>query len=158
MPPSSSTENHSSFIYPTVRPSFKPFVPPFTHPSSYNNAFFSPLHFIFKGEILASCIIYRDFLEKVCSFVPWVSGCTCLQGRTETWSVFSSMWDLRFSQRWLGRLLSSGMLRHVALVKTDISEELSASIIRVTRIGELGTTLAVTSNWCMLQRNTKCYG
>jgi hypothetical protein len=31
----------------------------------------------------------------------------------------------------------SGMLRRVALVRTDISEELSASIIRVTRIGEL---------------------
>jgi hypothetical protein len=29
---------------------------------------------------------------------------------------------------------------------TDISEELSTSIIRVTRIGELGTMLAVTSN------------
>jgi hypothetical protein len=38
------------------------------------------------------------------------------------------------------------MLLHVALVRTDISEELSASFIRVTRIGELGTTLAVTSN------------
>jgi hypothetical protein len=38
------------------------------------------------------------------------------------------------------------MLRRVALVRTDVSEELSASIIRVTRIGELGTTLAVTSN------------
>jgi hypothetical protein len=35
------------------------------------------------------------------------------------------------------------MLRRVALVRTDVSEELSASIIRVTRIGELGT-LAVT--------------
>jgi DNA-binding TFAR19-related protein (PDSD5 family) len=34
------------------------------------------------------------------------------------------------------------MLRHVALVRKDVSEELSASIIRVTRIGELGTTLA----------------
>jgi hypothetical protein len=32
---------------------------------------------------------------------------------------------------------SSGLLRHVALVRTDVSEELSASIIRVTRIGEL---------------------
>jgi hypothetical protein len=31
------------------------------------------------------------------------------------------------------------MLRHVALVRTDVSEELSASIIRVTRIGEIGT-------------------
>jgi hypothetical protein len=38
------------------------------------------------------------------------------------------------------------MLRRVALVLTDVSEELSASLIRVTRIGELGTTLAVTSN------------
>jgi hypothetical protein len=37
----------------------------------------------------------------------------------------------------------SGILRHVALVKTDFSEELSASIIRVTRIGELGKKLAV---------------
>jgi hypothetical protein len=41
---------------------------------------------------------------------------------------------------------SSGMLRRVALVRTDVSEELSASIIRVTRIAVLGTTLAVTSN------------
>jgi hypothetical protein len=29
----------------------------------------------------------------------------------------------------------------VALVRTDVSEELSASFIRVTRIGEVGTTL-----------------
>jgi hypothetical protein len=43
-------------------------------------------------------------------------------------------------------MMSSGMLRRVALVRTDVSEELSASIIRVTRIGKLGTTLAVTSN------------
>jgi hypothetical protein len=34
------------------------------------------------------------------------------------------------------------MLRRVA--KTGVSEEHIASIIRVTRIGELGTTLAVT--------------
>jgi hypothetical protein len=33
------------------------------------------------------------------------------------------------------------MLRRVALVTIDFSEELSASIVRVTRIGELGTTL-----------------
>jgi hypothetical protein len=37
------------------------------------------------------------------------------------------------------------MLRRVALVRTDVSEELTASLIMVTRIGELGTTLAVTS-------------
>jgi hypothetical protein len=41
----------------------------------------------------------------------------------------------------------SGMLRRVALVTTDVSEERSASIITVTRICVLGTTLAVTSVW-----------
>jgi hypothetical protein len=38
------------------------------------------------------------------------------------------------------------MLRRVALVRTDVSGELSASVIRVTRIGEPGTTPAVTRN------------
>jgi hypothetical protein len=37
------------------------------------------------------------------------------------------------------------MLCHVALVRNDVSEELSASVIRVTRIRELGTMLVVTS-------------
>jgi hypothetical protein len=41
----------------------------------------------------------------------------------------------------LHRLASTGMLRHVTLVRTDVSEELSASFIRVTRIGELVVTL-----------------
>jgi hypothetical protein len=45
------------------------------------------------------------------------------------------------------------MLRRVTLVRTDVSEEISASFIRVTRIGELGTTLAVISNRHMLRRN-----
>jgi hypothetical protein len=48
-------------------------------------------------------------------------------------------------------MASSRMLRRVVLVRTDVSEELSASFIRVTRIGELGTTLDVTSN-----RHTLC--
>jgi hypothetical protein len=38
------------------------------------------------------------------------------------------------------------MLRHVALVRTNISEEPGSSIIKVTRVGEPGT-LDVTSNW-----------
>jgi hypothetical protein len=37
-------------------------------------------------------------------------------------------------------MVSSGMLRRVALVRTDVSYDPSASFIRVTRIGELGTT------------------
>jgi hypothetical protein len=43
-------------------------------------------------------------------------------------------------------MVSCGMLRRVALVRTDVSEEPSASFIGVTKIGELGTTLTVTSN------------
>jgi hypothetical protein len=34
---------------------------------------------------------------------------------------------------------SSGMLRRVALVRADVSEEFSASLIKATKIGELGT-------------------
>jgi hypothetical protein len=44
------------------------------------------------------------------------------------------------------------MLR-AALVETDDSKERIASIIRVIRISELGTTLAVTSNLSVRQRN-----
>jgi hypothetical protein len=43
-------------------------------------------------------------------------------------------------------MASSGMLRHVALVRNEVMEELSASFIRVTRMGEVGTTPALTSN------------
>jgi hypothetical protein len=45
------------------------------------------------------------------------------------------------------------MLRHVALIRTDDSEEFSASIIRVKRMGEPGT-LAITSIRRTLRRNT----
>jgi hypothetical protein len=54
-----------------------------------------------------------------------------------------------FSSKYIGqhkvvssRMVSSGMLRRVAIVSTDVSVELGASFIRVTRIGELETTLA----------------
>jgi hypothetical protein len=50
---------------------------------------------------------------------------------------------------------SSGMLRRVALVRTDVSEELSASIIRVTRIDELGTILVVISDRRTLRKATR---
>jgi hypothetical protein len=58
------------------------------------------------------------------------------------------------TNRILWRIASSGMLSHVVLVITDVWEKPSASFIRLTRIGELGTTLAVTSNRCSLRRYT----
>jgi DNA-binding TFAR19-related protein (PDSD5 family) len=44
-------------------------------------------------------------------------------------------------------MASSGMLHRVALVRTDVSEGLSAYIIKMTRIGEIGT-YAATSIRC----------
>jgi hypothetical protein len=53
------------------------------------------------------------------------------------------------------------MLCYVALVRTDFSEERSASFIRVTKIGELGAMLAVTSNratWHNIQEDAILHG
>jgi hypothetical protein len=49
-------------------------------------------------------------------------------------------------------MVSSGMLRRVALIRTDVLEELGAYIIRVTRISELGK-LAVTSSRRTLRKS-----
>jgi hypothetical protein len=46
------------------------------------------------------------------------------------------------------------MLHLLALVSPDVSEERSASNIKVTGKGEVGTTLSVTTNRRTLQRNT----
>jgi hypothetical protein len=43
-------------------------------------------------------------------------------------------------------MVSSGLLRRVALVRTDVSEEPGTFFNRVTKIGELGTKQAATSN------------
>jgi hypothetical protein len=57
-----------------------------------------------------------------------------------------------YTRTYLHRIVSSGMLHRVALVRTDVSEELITSFIRLTRIGELGTTLALTNNRRTLPR------
>jgi hypothetical protein len=49
-------------------------------------------------------------------------------------------------------MVSYGLLRRVALVRTDVSEVPGAAFIRVTKIGELGTTQAATSNRRKLRR------
>jgi hypothetical protein len=73
--------------------------------------------------------------------------------RREWWSKLRNFNDLVvFRTRWIFKIwgfhggdyeecTSSGLLRRVPLVRTDVSEEL-----RVRRIVELGTMLAVTSN------------
>jgi hypothetical protein len=58
-------------------------------------------------------------------------------------------------QTYYSMKVSSGMLRRVALVRTDVPEEPGAYFIRGTRIGEIGTTQAATSNRRTLRRNTK---
>jgi hypothetical protein len=54
-------------------------------------------------------------------------------------------------------MASSGMLRLVAVLITDVLEKLSASFINVTRIREVGTTLAVTSNLRMQRASVASY-
>jgi hypothetical protein len=49
-------------------------------------------------------------------------------------------------------MVSVGMLRLVALVRTYVSEEPGASFIKVTKIDALGTTQAATSNRRTLRR------
>jgi hypothetical protein len=47
---------------------------------------------------------------------------------------------LNFKYHVTRKMPSSEKLRNVTLVRTDVSEERNASIVRVTRIGELGTS------------------
>jgi hypothetical protein len=51
------------------------------------------------------------------------------------------------------RMPSSGVSRRVALLRTEVTEEYIASLIRIKRISELEATLAVTSSWSTLRRN-----
>jgi hypothetical protein len=89
------------------------------------------------------------------------------QGNEEFPSVWSCSWFLELTVRvqlnsllyfsWnfiRRRMPSSGMLCRVALVRADVSEERSASIIWVTRIGELETTLTITSTHRTLRKYT----
>jgi hypothetical protein len=50
------------------------------------------------------------------------------------------------------------MLRRVAVVKNEVSEELRVSIIRVTRVGELGTALAISRSTILVTLITETLG
>jgi hypothetical protein len=54
--------------------------------------------------------------------------------------------------------MKNGVFWDVALVRTDISEELSAFFIRVTRISELGIIFALTSNRRTLRISASAHG
>jgi hypothetical protein len=56
---------------------------------------------------------------------------------------------------YVGGMSASVMLLCKDVVRTDVSKEYIASINKEPRIGELGTTLAVTSNRSTLRRNTR---
>jgi hypothetical protein len=102
----------------------------------------------FKNKLKKTCKLRKFSTENYWLVITGIAiDSTGVQQRCIVIGVTG--YNLRFSRRWLWRLPSSGVLRHVALVRTDVSEELSASIIRVTRIGELATTLAVTSTWSL---------
>jgi hypothetical protein len=58
---------------------------------------------------------------------------------------------------WIWRMPSSEMWRRVALVRTNVSKAKITSVIRVTRIGELGITLAISSSWRILRADLKFY-
>jgi hypothetical protein len=92
-------------------------------------------------------LLTDQYCEKSC-VVTWLLP---TQASPNTEEGFDPATYIIGNVAFLWRIASSGMLSRVALVKTDISEELSASFIRVTRIGELGT-LAVTSNPLTLRR------
>jgi hypothetical protein len=51
------------------------------------------------------------------------------------------------------RMKSSRILSRLAIVRTNLSEECTASIVRMKRISPLEITLAVTSNRSTLQKN-----
>jgi hypothetical protein len=92
---------------------------------------------------------------KALPFDVWILSYTraptglCSQGKHDAISNVKKLQPIAY---W--RMASSGMLRRVALVRTEVSVEPGTSFIRVTKIGELGTLQAATSNRRTLRRNT----
>jgi hypothetical protein len=102
----------------------------------------------FSPRYLTSCWVR-------CTLFIWTGKQVSLRVVNETWTDLDSItFIFHLFKHIYCRMVSSGLLRRVALVRTDVSEEPGASFIRVTKIGELGTTQAATSNRRTLRRNT----
>jgi hypothetical protein len=81
----------------------------------------------------------------------WIHDSYILLQLSRCTNNFVKIWGFHGADYEECRLLGSYAER---LVRTDVSEERIACIIRVTRIGQLGTTFAVTTNRSMLQGST----
>jgi hypothetical protein len=101
-----------------------------------------------KGGELSPCTGFADLnrerrTHQKSVLLVWRADADDLYYRKEFRSsslIAGSSKQLVYSCKW--RMASSWMLHRVDLVRTDVSKELSASVIKVTIIGELRTTLA----------------
>jgi hypothetical protein len=107
-----------------------------------------------------SCTRVSSQVEKICcnirfsiNQITWKQLTSCYYATIE--ACFTYMFTIILWDCFSIKLFKNAVFWDVccvALVRTDVLGELSASFIRVTRIGELGTTLAVTSNRRTLRR------
>jgi hypothetical protein len=81
--------------------------------------------------------LYLQFFHGIASFLIFVANISFSFNLSYVLICWLYL-VLMFWVKLLSRMPSSGMLCHVALVRTNVSEERITSIIKVTRIGELG--------------------
>jgi hypothetical protein len=89
------------------------------------------VHFKYVEQTTLNCILRTYFVRLESDDMKSLTFLTLNLQCLLTENLFN-MLDLKFSQRWLWRLLSSGMLHHVVWYRlTDVSEESAASLFRL---------------------------